>query len=171
MQKFIRIMAIVAVALAGLSMCLLLITIPFQSSIAAGLFNYPEVAAASLPQFPLLPFIFCCLRLGCMALLILCCGNKKGGFWLELVVFACLVIALPAISRLATPLYTQMLVSTKGEYYLMANNVVSNIANYCLIPSSWGQAIAYAACGMSIVFKQMSKKSACPYEADNSPLL
>lgn len=159
MQKFIRIMAIIAAALAGLSLVLLLITIPFQRSISSIFFNSPDIAMSTLPQFPLLPFIFGVLRLSCMALLTICCGNKKGGIWLELIIFACLVFVLPGLSRILSPLFTQILYSTKGSDYIMANNLVSNIANYCMIPAGWGQALAYAACGMSVVFKKMSRYS------------
>ena len=156
MQKFIRIMAIVAVCLVGLSLFLLLLTIPFQRMIAMGIYDYPYDVVGILPRFPLLPFVFGCLRLGCMVLLIICCGNKKGGIWLELIVFACLMLVIPGISRIVTPIYTQM-ATRMGSTYIVANNIVSSIANTCMIPGGWGQAIAYAVCGMSIVFKKMSK--------------
>ena len=157
MQKFIRIMAIIAVALVGLSLFLLLTTIPFQRMIADGVFGCPDVALDRLPMFPLVPFLNCFLRLGCMALLIICCGNRRGGIWLELIVFVSLVAVLPAVSQGVSLVYNQ-LVGRMGDYHLVANTMVSNISNYCLAPAGWGQAIAYAVCGMSIVFKRMSKE-------------
>lgn len=156
MQKFIRTMAIVATALVGLSLLLLLITFPFQSWI----FRYSyrvSLHLDALPLFPLVPFVFCLLRLACVALLIICCGNKKGGFWLELIVFFSLLLILPPLQSVAQTFYITML-GRMGEHYIAANNVVTNIANYCMQPASWGGALAYAVCGMSIIYKHMCKK-------------
>ena len=154
MKKTIRIMAIIAVVLAGLSIILILASIPFQSMLAREVYGYPEDLVEILPRFPLLSFLICFLRTACIALLIICCGNKKGGIWLELLILGCLVIILPSISQIVSPLYT-VLLSRVGSQYLAANSVVTNIANFCLIPSNWGQALAYVTCGMSIAFKKI----------------
>lgn len=154
MKKTIRIMAIIAVALAGLSIILILASIPFQSMLAREVYGYPEDWVETLPQFPLISFLICFLRTACIALLIICCGNKKGGIWLELLILGCLVIILPSISQIVSPLYT-VLLSRMGDQYLAANSVVTNIANFCLIPSNWGLALAYVTCGMSIAFKKI----------------
>ncbi len=158
MCKTIRMMAIIAVALVGFSLILLLATIPFQSMFAREFYGYPVDLIEALPRFPLLSFLFCFLRAACMALLIICCGNKKGSIWLELIIFGCLAIILPAIIKIASPLYS-VLLSRMDRQYLVANSVVTNIANLCLIPSNWGQALAYVTCGMSIAFKKMGRKT------------
>ena len=158
MQKFMRIMAIVAVALAALSLTLLLLTIPLQQWIGEAL-NYPEESLAALPMLPVLPFVFTLLRTACMALLLVCCGRKKGGVWLEIAVFACLTVVIPSISQFVTPMYSQLLVNMRGSAFVAANSVVNQIANMCQTPLSYGQAIAYAVCGMSFVFKRMSGKA------------
>ena len=157
MQKFIRIMAIVAAVLVGLYLLLLVGTIPFQRMIASGVYGYPDDVVGALPQFPLLPFLFCLLRLGCMILLVVCCGNKKGGIWLEVIVFALLAVVLPALSNLLSPVYN-LWIGRMGHTHAAAQSIVNTIANFCAIPGSLGQAIGYAVCGMSIVFKRMSKK-------------
>lgn len=154
MQKFIRIIAIVAAALMALSLSLLVITVPFQRLIATEVYGM-EYAASALPQFPIVAFIFCLLRLGCAALLIVCGGNKRGGIWLELVVFFTLLAVLPPLNSYFSTIYTQFL-GRMGEYRLAANSCVSMITNFCLQPALWGQALAYAVCGMSIVHKHMS---------------
>ena len=158
MQKFIRIMAIVAVALIGCSALLLLVSFPFQSLIAKNVYGYGDELLSHLPQFPLIPFLFCFLRLGCAVLLIVCCGNKKGGIWLELVALVCLAVILPGASRLVNLLYTPLIYRAQGSAAIAASSVVNNIANFCLIPGSFGQTIAYVVSGMSIVFKKMNKR-------------
>ena len=156
MQKFIRTMAIIATALIALSLFLLLFTIPFQRLIAKEFYGMEE-ALSALPQFPVIPFIFCLLRLACVALLIICCGNKRGGIWLELIVFFSLLMVLPFLNSIISTAYTTLL-ARMGVLRLTANNYVSMIANYCLQPASWGGALAYAVCGMSIIYKHMCKK-------------
>lgn len=157
MKKTIRILSIIAVVLAGLSLLLLLATIPLQRTLGGSIFGYPEELLAILPQFPLLPFLNCFMQTSCMALLVICCGNKKGGIWLEVLTLTLLMLVLPTISRIATPLYTAVL-GRFGTMQIAANSLVSNIASFCLVPASLGQALAYVTCGMSIAFKKLSKK-------------
>lgn len=156
MQKFIRIMAIIAAALVASSLVFMLVSIPFQRVIGGRILGSPEEILGYLPKFPVLPFVNCLLTLGVIALLIICCGNKKGGFWLELIVFACLALVLPGISRLSSLISTAWM-GRMGTAYLAANSAVSRIAEFCMIPAGWGSALAYAACGMSVVFKKMTK--------------
>lgn len=158
MQKFIRIMAIVAAILVAFSLLLLLVTIPFQRTIGSNLLGYPDTMVGGLPQFPLMAFLFAFLQLGCMILLVVCCGNKKGGIWLEVIVFVTLAVILPALSQVLEPMYNVFIGRMRGETYLMAQSVVNSICVYCRMPGSLGVAIGYGACGMSIVFKRMSKK-------------
>ena len=124
MKKTIRIMAIIAVALAGFSLILILASIPFQSMLAREVYGCSEDLVETLPRFPLLSFSICFLRTACIALLIICCGNKKGGIWLELLILGCLVIILPSISQIISPLYTVLLsrmgisASIKGYHFI-----------------------------------------------------
>ncbi len=155
MKKTIRIMAIIAVVLAGFSLILILASIPFQSMLASKVYGYPENLVETLPRFPLLSFLICLLRTACIVLLIICCGNKKGGIWPELLILGCLVIIIPSISQIVSPLYN-VLLGHMGSQYLVANSVVTHIANFCSIPSNWGQALAYVTCGMSIAFKKIN---------------
>ena len=159
MQKFIRIAAAVAVALMGVSLLLLLVTVAMQPTIGRWL-NYPADVLGVLPRFPLIPALFCCLRLGCVALLLSCCGNKKGGIWLEVIVFICLAMILPAFNSVATYSHQILVGNRMGAAYIAANALVSNIASCCMISAGIGQALAYATCGMSVIFKKMNKKMA-----------
>lgn len=158
MQKFIRIMAIVAAILVGLSLLLLLVSIPFQRTIGSNLLGYPDAMTDGLPQFPLMAFLFTFLQLGCMILLIVCCGNKKGGIWLEVIAFITLAVILPALSQVLEPIYNVFVGRMRGETYLAAKSVVNSICVFCRMPGTLGVAIGYGVCGMSIVFKRMSKK-------------
>ena len=158
MQKFIRIMAIVATALIGGSFLLILLSIPFQRMIAMTFLNYPEQFVSCLPQIPVPQLLLCFLRLVCVALLIVCCGNKKGGVWLEIIILVCLVALLPGIHTIITPLYSKLVTYAQGINASAAYSASNTITTFCLIPSGWGQTIAYIACGMSIAFKHMSKK-------------
>ena len=160
MQKLIRIMAIVAAVLVGFSLLLLLGTIPFQRTVGSNLLGYPDAMTEGLPQFPLMAFLFTFLQLGCMILLIVCCGNKKGGIWLEVIVFISLAVLLPLLSQVLEPMYNVYVGRMRGETYLAAKSVVNSICVYCRMPGSLGIAIGYGVCGMSIVFKRMSKKMA-----------
>ena len=156
MSKLIRIVAIVATSLTALSLLLILVTIPLQPFLAKAVFGYPESMMEGLPYFPVLPVLFCVLRLGCIALLLVCCGKTRGGFWLELVIFLALAAVLPTLSTIATTISTAFL-GSQGQVTLVGSSFASHIVSYCLTPANVGQALAYAACGMSIVFKQMSK--------------
>lgn len=164
MQKTIKIMSIVAVVLAAFSLFMLLVTIPFQGLIASGVFGYSGSETGAFPIFPTMPFINCFMRTACMALLIVCCGNKKGGIWMELLVLASMVFVLPAFSSAVSQTYNVFVSRAMGLKYVAANSVASTIANYCLVPAGWGQTIAYVTCGMSIVFKKMSKERTRQYE-------
>jgi len=155
MKKTIRIMAIISVVLAGFSLILILASIPFQSMLAREVYGCSEDLVETLPRFPLLSFSICLLRTACIALLIICCGNKKSGIWPELLILGCLVIIIPLISQIVSPLYN-VLLGHMGSQYLAANSAVTNIANFCSIPSNWGQALAYVTCGMSIAFKKIN---------------
>ena len=156
MQKFIRTMAIVAVALAALSVLLLLISVPLQQLIADEIYGWGGDLLGLLPIFPVLPLLFTLLRTACMVPLIFCSGNKKVGIWLEIVVFAVLLLVLPFLSQIADTLATQILSQIRGSAYLTAHSVVNQISNMCLRTAGWGQALAYAVCGMSLVYKKHS---------------
>lgn len=158
MQKFIRIMAIVATALIGGSFLLILLSIPFQRMIAMTFLNYTEQFVSCLPQIPVPQLLLCFLRLVCVALLIVCCGNKKGGIWVEIIILVCLVALLPGIHTIILPLYSKIISYTQGIYATTAYSLSNTITTFCLIPSGWGLTLAYITCGMSIVFKHMSKK-------------
>lgn len=156
MQKTIRITAIIATALGGSALILLLVSIPLQGVIAPIFISSSEVIEA-LPKFPLVPFFSCLLRTICIALLIICCGNKKGGIWLELLILTLLIIALPLFNDIASHIYN-VFIGKYGSITLAANSIASNISYFCMIPSNFGRAVACISCGMSIVFKAMSKK-------------
>ena len=156
MQKTIRIFAIISAVLVGFSLVLLIFSLPFQRLLAQAL-GYPEFSLAVLPMFPFVPFLSCLLRAGCIAVLIICCGNKKGGIWLEILMLAILVIVLPFINTAASTAYTAF-IARYGNAKIAANGVVSRISDFCCQPANWGQALAYITCGMSITFKTMRKK-------------
>lgn len=159
MEKRIRTMAVIATILMGVSVFLLVASVPFQRLIAREIFGVSDDVIGILPQFPVMPFLNCMLRAGCVALLMICCGKKKGGIWLELLVLGLLALILPAINNLASQGYMVFL-GRYGSAKLAANSVVSQISSYCLTPAGWSSVLAYVACGMSITFKTMSKKQA-----------
>ena len=153
MQKVIRILAIIAAALGALSTVLLLLSMPFQQLLTEHLYGLSGETLDMLPQFPLIPFIFTMLRTGLMAILIICCGNQKGGIWLEIVICGVLLLVLPALYALAHTLYTTLVINMRGYAFATAQNVVYTLADRCMTPAGWGQALAYLTCGMSIAFK------------------
>lgn len=157
MQKTIRILAIIATALTAFTLVLLVVSIPFQGVIAEEILGYPPYVIEELPQFPLLPFLSNLLRTGCIGLLIICCGNKKGGIWMEILIMIILAIVLPVINNIALRLLTVAL-GQLGSDKLIVNSFITQIANYCAYPSGLGQTLAYITCGMSIAFKTLSKK-------------
>ena len=156
MQKTIRILAIIATVLVAFTLILLVVSIPFQGVIAEKICGYPSYVIEELPQFPLMSFLSNLLRAGCIGLLIICCGNKKGGIWMEILIMVVLAIVLPLTDSLALKLYTFIL----GRFdsgKLIANSIIAQIANYCAYPSGLGNTLAYITCGMSIAFKTLSK--------------
>lgn len=157
MQKTIRTLAIIAAVLAGISLMLLVASIPFQQVLAREVFGTPQEAVSLLPLFPVLPFLSCFLRTGCIVLLIVCCGNKKGSIWLEILIMTVLAIVLPFINSAASTAYNVIL-GAFGHSRIIANSLISQIASFCCYPINLGQVLAYIACGMSIAFKAMHKQ-------------
>ncbi len=157
MQKTIRILTVVATVLVACSLLILLIMIPFQRMVAMGILGYSESVIAPLPMFPVVPFMKGVIRLICVALLILCCGNKKGGIWMELVILVLMALVVPGAEKILTAEYN-LLVAQRGSAYMVASNVVSSISAYCMSPANLGVILAYVCGGMSIAFKRMNKK-------------
>ena len=160
MQKLIRVLAIIAAVLIALSLVLLLGTLPFQRAIAAKLYTSSDDVIAVLPIFPLATFINCFMLTGCSALLIVCCGNKKGGIWLELILLVAMALVLPAIYRLLSRFMTVAFGQFRGDTYIAANSVADLISSCCMWPGNLGRCLAFVTGGMSIVYKHMSKKLA-----------
>ncbi len=156
MQKIIRVMIRIAAVLMGISILLLLLSVPLQGFIAKH-FDYPAYIVSALPIFPFMQFLFCLLGTGCIALLITCCGKEKGGIWLEILVLVLLAIVLPVLNNLALPIYMSFM-GRFGELKIAAYSAASQITTYCLTPAALGQVLAYVSCGMSIAYKKMSKK-------------
>jgi hypothetical protein len=157
MQKVIRIVAIIAVILVALSLLLLLATIPFQQSLGR-LWSTSDDVLALLPIFPLAQFVPCFMLLGCAILAVVFGGNKKGGIWLEILVFAAVALALPVMRGLLSYVQTVAIGHYRGSVYLVANATAAQIASYCMWPANLGNSLVLVVCGMSIVFKRMSQK-------------
>lgn len=157
MFKLIRILSFVSVGLVATSLCLLVFSYPLQQPIVR-LFDYPHFLIEFLPILPLKEIASVCLRLACVALLPVCAFWKKGGIWLEIVLFACLLM-LPAVDDVCSYAYTLLLRRTQGDFYYTAYTATASISAFCLHPSSWGTALAYAVCGMSLATKRLAKKA------------
>lgn len=156
MQKLIRILAILAVVLVLASLCLMVVCIPFRHFL--GSIFYP--GAEILDAMPLIywpAFVNGLALLVCMVPLVICCGNQKGGIWLELVVLAILMLVLPLLSEGIGTL-SAWVINARGSAYAAANSVSAKIAGYCMAPARLGTALAYVAAGMSMAFKHMRKK-------------
>lgn len=160
MQKFIRVTAIIAVVLVALSFLLLLISIPFQQTIAAKVFGSPHDAVSIMPVVPWVTVTNCIWLLGCAILAVVFGGNKKGGIWLEILVFAAVALVLPMMTALLGNVQNVVMAQARGTSYIAANAVANQIASYCMAPGNLGQSLILTVCGMSIVYKRMSKKLA-----------
>ena len=156
MQKFIRTMAILALILMGFSIFLLLFCLPFQRMIAAGIYGYSGEILSMLPIVPWSELIFGLLRTGLAVLLMAICCGKGRSIAPVIVIFLCLMLVLPLFSRI-TSFTSAILGARYGSLYLAARSAAMQISNFCTIPAAWGQAIAYGVCGMSIVYKRMSR--------------
>lgn len=154
MQKGIRIMAVVSAALAATSLVLLFVSVPLQRGLIGLFLSAGDWMNDYLPLFPILPVVFCFLRTGAMALLPVCCGNKRGGIWLEVLVLVVLVAVLPVANYLASIVQTNLMMTMRGEAYMAVSSAVDSVATYCMIPAGLGQALACVACGMSIAYKK-----------------
>ena len=141
----------------GVSLFLLIVSLPLQPLLAVEIFGCSANIVSMLPQFPLMQFLSCLLRAGCIALLIICSGNKKGGIWLEILVIVALAAVVPFINGAGTAFYNNLIANLNSEK-LIAISTASSISSYLCYPASCGQVLAYITCGMSIAFKVMSKK-------------
>ncbi len=160
MQKLIRVTAIIALALLCLSLLLLLVSIPCQRVIASKLYSTIPDVLSLLPIFPLAFFINCFLLTGCAILAVVFGGNQKGGIWLEIIVFILVALALPLLNTVLANVQNVMLAYVRGDNYIAANTIANQIANMCMWPGNLGRSLMLVVCGMSIVYKRMSKKLA-----------
>lgn len=156
MQKLIRILAILALVLVLASLCLMVVCIPFRHFL--GSIFYP--GAEILDGMPLIywpAFVNGLALLVCMVPLVICCGNQRGGIWLELVVLAILALVLPLLSEVIN-IWAAWLFNSHSSIYAAASSVSARIAGYCMAPARLGTVLAYVAAGMSMAFKHMRKK-------------
>lgn len=158
MQKTIKIMTIVSVALVGFSLILLLATIPFQGIIMQYIHGLNEHLAAEFPQFPWLCFIRCLICLAFVTLLFFC-WRRNNSIKFELIVIICLVFVLPSIERIAILLHNNIVIRMMGPERGSAVLSMLNFSELCLIPAGWGKVVAYVTCGMSIAFKKFQKNN------------
>lgn len=158
MQKMIRGVAIAATALLGIYVLLLVVSLFVQRPFADFFFGTPAEAYGLLPMFPVVPFLIGLLRLICVSLLLVCCGNKRGGIWLELVLLVVMAVVIPLCNYGANYIYNFIIAQYFGLSHTVARNVVATLTNLLAAPSNWGQVLAYVVCGMSIVFKWICKK-------------
>ena len=154
MQKLIRTSAIVAVALKAAASTLILMSYFFQPIIIDLFYNSSPSDGGSI----FLIFIQSLWSLFATIPLLFCCGKQKGRIVLELIVFGLLSLVLPAANTLTSVMFTNVIARTFGGAQVAAYSIANSIASYCAIPGNWGSAVAYAACGMSIVYKLMNKK-------------
>lgn len=157
MKKAIKVAAIIAVVLVALAMFLLLLSIPFQRVLANKVFGFPADSVCYLPIFPWVSFVFCLLLLGCVILTAVCAG-KKGIILPEILLLIVLIGVIPGINRALPSLFTVLWGHFKGDIYVAANSIVTQISSYCMIPATLGNSLALVACGMNIVHKRMSKQ-------------
>lgn len=160
MQKFIRVIAIVALVLVALSFLLLLGTLPFQRVLAEKVLKPAPDVLSLLPIFPLAAFIGCILLLGCAILAVVFGGNQKGGIWLEILVLIAVALVVPFISGFLDSLLTPFLVNARGGLYVAAGATANQIAGACMWSANLGESLMLVVCGMSMVYKRMSKKLA-----------
>ena len=156
MQKLIRILAIVACVLVALSVFAMVVCMPFNTLLGSLLVHSEDILSAMpLTHWPSL--VNGLLLFGCTALLIVCCGNKRGGIWLELLVIVAVAVVMPLVSQ-GLNLWVNRLVNTRGECYAAAYSVSAALANYCMAFARVGSSLAFVVAGMSILFKHMSKE-------------
>ena len=142
----------------GTSFILLVLSIPFQELIAIHILGYSSKMVDYFPQIPVTQLLSCFLRLICVSLLIACCGNKKGGLWLEIIILVSLIFVIPSVNLVTSFVYPKVILHLQGISAYAAYSEANTFATFCLIPSNLSIPIAYVACGMSIAFKRMSKK-------------
>jgi len=65
---------------------------------------------------------------------------------------------LPAANTLSSFLFNSVIARIFSGAQVAAYSIANSIASHCTIPGGWGNAVAYAACGMSIAYKLMNKK-------------
>ena len=156
MQKFIRISAIAAVILKAVALTLILTGFILQPVIANIFYDYSITEWQY--TFPTTAFVSVLFSLGATIPLMFCCGKNKGGIVLELIVFGLLLLVIPFINDVGAWLCNMLMARMYGVYQMGMTSIANSIANFCAIPGGWGSAVAYAACGMSVVFKRMNKQ-------------
>ena len=97
------------------------------------------------------------LLLGCTVPMIFCAGKKKGGIWLEILLFVALVLVLPLISSVLSTGLSVVAGNYRGSSYMAAYSIVNTISGWFTWTAGIGRAITLVACGMSITYKKLSK--------------
>lgn len=159
MEKLIRKSAMIAAILMGISLMLILMTVPLQRALAEYLLGYPGEQLELFPFFPVLTFGKCLLSAVCVALVSISCSNKKSSIWFEVILLGCLAIVLPGTFQILSNIYQRVLSGMGGVDLILTNSAATIMANYCAIPAYLGQILAYVTCGMSIAYKKLSPMS------------
>ena len=165
MTNHARTVAIASALLAGLSIILLFVSIPFQKMYAASVLEFNSKLLEILPQIPIYHLIYAILFTACTGLVILCCNSKEKSIAPEVVLLICMAFILPMLNKIISPQYA-VIMARMGNEYIAAHSIISNMATYMFIPLDVGLVLSYVACGMSIAGK-IKEKEPVVYTSEN----
>ena len=162
MKKLICILSIICLALVVLSLVLTVGCVLLQKPLIDLIYG-KSVGDAPM-SVPVSPIVYGLCATVTLALLCLIGGNQKIGIWADVVLLGALILVLPglnAVLSLAQGLAGTAIANAQGVGAIVSNAAVNQMCSFTMMPGGLGMRLALAVCGMSLVYKLLSKRQTC----------
>ena len=159
MQKLIRILSILCLALMVISLVLTVGCILLQKPLIDLIYG-KSVATAPM-AVPVSPIVYSLLSILTFGLLCLVAGNRRIGIWADLILLSANALVLPGMNfalSLVQNLAGTAMANARGVAAIVANSAVNNFCTYTMLPGGLGMRLTLVVCGMSIVLKLLEKR-------------
>lgn len=145
-------MSIISIALIGLSLLLVVASIPLQRVLVNIIYG-GEYLEPFVPQFPVEHILSLFLMLISAFLFFIFGKKEENGIWVEVVTLGLLFLVIPSCVSIFSSVYLRIM----DFEYIVSYTKVRTITGYFRFFSSLGQVLLYVTCGMSIATKKQNK--------------
>lgn len=186
MKIFARLTAVFAVLLILVSVLLLVVTTIFQGPISGLFCDIHQIMPQWIRTWKILipwrAFLTCFAQMICIVPVIFLAGRKKGGIWIEIILFALLLFCIPALNRLVDTVdfLIEMVkfygvenafssiqaILVKAAYYELGwtsgRLMLTEVSGWCMEAATIGRLFGLMAIGTSMALAAKNKKEKLP---------